>query len=72
MLNLMMFLFQDHSYIPQCVGLLKLAAPRNGKSTMALDQICPFLGMFYLHYVAYLASWLHQRFQFIGSRVHVA
>ena len=53
MLNLMMFLFQDHSYIPQCVGLLKLAAPRNGKSTMALDQICPFLGMFYLHYVAY-------------------
>ena len=53
MLNLMMFLFQDHSYISQCVCLFKLAAPRNCKSKMALDQICPFLGMFYLHYVAY-------------------
>ena len=39
MLNLMLFLNQDLSYIPLFVGLFELVLPRNGKFETALDQI---------------------------------
>ena len=39
MLNLMLFLNQDLSYIPLFVVLFELVLPRNGKFEMALDQI---------------------------------